>query len=311
MHLVASAEEGSAMTPERLEQLRAIDIHTHCEVHHDGSIAMPDHLLEAMGRHFRAGTDWPDIDDLAAYYRERDIACVTFSVDAERVLGVPPVPSEAIAEGAARHADVLIPFGSVDPLVEGAPERAASLVTEHGVRGIKLHPTLQAFRPDDRLVYPLYEAIAAAGVPVLVHTGQSGVGAGVRGGGGLRLSYSNPMHLDAVAADFPDLDVVFAHPSFPWQEEALAVAVHKRNVWIDLSGWSPKHFPPILVTYINRFLSDRVLFGSDYPAITPDRWLADFDRLPISDEVRPAVLKDNAVRLLGLEAASGVTQPVG
>jgi predicted TIM-barrel fold metal-dependent hydrolase len=103
-----------------------------------------------------------------------------------------------------------------------------------------------------------------------------------------------------VAADFPHLKIILAHPSFPWQDEALAVATHKPGVHIDLSGWSPKYFPPQLVQYANTLLKDKVLFGSDYPVLTPDRWLADFDKLAIKDEVRPKILKENAARLLGL-----------
>ncbi len=120
------------------------------------------------------------------------------------------------------------------------------------------------------------------------------------GGGGIRLKYSNPMAVDDVAADFPDMDIILAHPSFPWQEEALAVATHKPNVYIDLSGWSPKYFPEILVRYVNGLLKHKMLFGSDFPLITPERWLSDFERLPIKDEVRPLVLRDNAIRLLKL-----------
>jgi predicted TIM-barrel fold metal-dependent hydrolase len=108
------------------------------------------------------------------------------------------------------------------------------------------------------------------------------------------------MDLDDVAADFPDLRIIAAHPSFPWQDEALAVATHKPNVYIDLSGWSPKYFPPQLVRYANTLLKHKVLFGSDYPVLTPDRWLADFERLEIKPEVRPLILKENAARLLGL-----------
>jgi predicted TIM-barrel fold metal-dependent hydrolase len=96
------------------------------------------------------------------------------------------------------------------------------------------------------------------------------------------------------------MPIVIAHPSFPWQDEALAVATHKPNVYIDLSGWSPKYFPPNLVQYSNTLLKERVLFGSDYPALTPDRWIEDFNTLNIKPEVRPLVMKENAVRLLGL-----------
>jgi hypothetical protein len=151
------------------------------------------------------------------------------------------------------------------------------------------------------LAYPLYEAIAEAKLPALFHTGQTGVGAGTPGGGGIRLKYSNPMLLDDVAADFPDMPIVLAHPSFPWQEEALSVATHKPQVYIDLSGWSPKYFPPILVQYANTLLKDKILFGSDYPVMDPQRWMDDFAKLSIKPEVRPKILKENAARLLGLQ----------
>jgi predicted TIM-barrel fold metal-dependent hydrolase len=153
------------------------------------------------------------------------------------------------------------------------------------------------------MAYPLYEVIEELGVPALFHTGQTGIGSGVPGGGGIRLKYSHPMLLDDVAVDFPELRIILAHPSFPWQEEALAVAMHKPHVYIDLSGWSPKYFPPILIQYANSLLQDKVLFGSDYPVITPDRWLADFAALEIKPQVRSKILKDNAVRLLGLAGA--------
>ena len=82
--------------------------------------------------------------------------------------------------------------------------------------------------------------------------------------------------------------------------DRLSVATHKPNVYIDLSGWSPKYFPPILVRYINSILQDKMLFGSDWPVITPDRWMADFAKLDIRDEIRPKVLKANARKLLNI-----------
>jgi hypothetical protein len=211
------------------------------------------------------------------------------------------VPNDEIAEAAHAHPDVLIPFGSVDPhLGRAAVREVHRLVDELRVRGFKFHPTVQAFHPNDRMAYPVYEAIAEHGLIALFHTGQTGIGVGVPGGAGLRLKYSNPLAVDDVAADFPDLPIVLAHPSFPWQDEALAVATHKPQVHIDLSGWSPRYFPPQLVHYANTLLADKVLFGSDFPMITPDRWLADFETLDIKPEVRPKILKHNAARLLGL-----------
>ena len=108
------------------------------------------------------------------------------------------------------------------------------------------------------------------------------------------------MLIDDVAADFPDLAIVMAHPSVPWQDEAISIATHKANVHIDLSGWSPKYFPPQLVRAANSFLQGKVLFGSDFPLLTPQRWLRDFEQLDIKPEVRPMILKRNAARLLDL-----------
>ncbi|MFD7658916.1 amidohydrolase family protein [Actinosynnema sp. NPDC059797] len=285
-----------------LDAIVAIDVHTHAEVALDGRTSLSRELLDASERHFKAhGHRRPTIAETAAHYRERRLAAVVFTVDAEHATGHPRIANEEVAASCAEHPDVLIPFASVDPWKGRAGVREARrLVEEHGVRGFKFHPSLQGFPPDDRMAYPLYAAIEELGVPALFHSGQTGIGAGVRGGGGIRLGHSNPMLVDGVAADFPDLRIVLAHPSFPWQDEALAVATHKPNVHIDLSGWSPKYFPPQLVRYANSLLQDKVMFGSDYPVITPDRWLADFADLDLKPAVRPKILKHNAARLLGL-----------
>jgi predicted TIM-barrel fold metal-dependent hydrolase len=228
------------------------------------------------------------------------MAAVIFTVDDEAGMGRKRLGNAEVLEAAARNPDVLIPFASVDPHKGKLAVREAREWIERGARGFKFHPNTQAFWPNDVMVYPLYEVIAEAGLIALFHSGTTGIGAGLPGGGGVRLKYSNPMAVDDVAADFPGLNIILAHPSFPWQEEALAIAVHKPNVYIDLSGWSPKYFPEILVRYTNTLLKHKMLFGSDYPLITPDRWLKDFEKIDIRDEVRPLVLKENAARLLGL-----------
>ena len=174
-------------------------------------------------------------------------------------------------------------------------------MTEHGVRGFKFHPSLQAFEPNDARVLPAVRGAAgAAACPRCSTPGRPASAPGLPGGRGIKLRYSGPMLLDDVAADFPHLTIVMAHPSVPWQDEAISIATHKANVYIDLSGWSPKYFPPQLVRAANSLLKRKVLFGSDFPVITPDRWLADFAQLEIKDEVRPLILKDNALRILGL-----------
>lgn len=288
-----------------IDELIAIDFHTHaeepcCGPRDDGY----DDFQAGMAKYFKNPTGHnhlPTVQETADYYRERKIGCVIFPVDAERETGFRRYDNYEVARIAAENRDIMIPFASIDPAKgkTGARE-ARRLVREFGVKGFKFHPTMQGFFPNDRMAYPLYEAIAEEGAIALFHTGQTGVGAGMRGGMGMRLKFSNPMHLDDVAVDFPDLPIVLAHPSFPWQEEALSVATHKPNVYIDMSGWSPRYFPPVLVQYANTLLKNKMLFGSDWPAITPDRWLSDFAKIEIRDEVRPLILKENARKLLKL-----------
>jgi uncharacterized protein len=274
----------------------------HIEVGSDGHPSLPGDLAAAASAYFKADVGRPDLATIAGYYRERSMAAVVFTVDARTRLAHPPIPSAEIAAQAADHADVLIPFGSVDPLTgPAASSRARSTAAEHGVQGFKLHPTVQGFDPGDDAYRPLWQTLADLGLPVVVHSGQTGIGAGLPGGAGLKLRYSNPMLLDDVLAEHPRLRVVFAHPAVPWVDEQLSIVTHKPGAWIDLSGWSPKYFPPRLVRAAGSYLQDRVLFGSDFPLLGPDRWLADFDGLGFDPQVRQKIVKDNALRLLGLE----------
>jgi uncharacterized protein len=283
-----------------LDSLVAIDVHTHAWKSALRVGDTPTESQQAMGNYFRYAPQHQTVPEMAAMYRELKMAFVVFTVDGEKGASR-AITNEEIAELAHKHADVAIPFASINPHrgAEGVA-MAKRLIRDYQVRGFKFHPSVQEFYPNDRMAYALYEVIAEAKLPALFHTGQTGVGAQTPGGGGVRLKYSHPMLLDDVAADFPDMPLVLAHPSFPWQEEALSVATHKPQVYIDLSGWSPKYFPPILVQYANTLLKDRILFGSDYPVMAPERWIAEFEKLPIKPEVRPLIMKENAARLLGL-----------
>lgn len=289
-----------------VDDLVAIDIHTHaeepCGGHRDDGY---DEFQAAMAQYFKnpAGKDGmlPSVQQTADYFRERKIGAVIFPVDAECNTGFRRYSNEEVAEICAENDDILIPFASVDPWKGKAGIREIRrMARDFGVYGFKFHPTMQGFWPNDRQFYQIWDAIQEEGKIALFHTGQTGVGSGMPGGMGMKLKYSNPMAIDDVAADFPDLKIIMAHPAFPWQEEALSVCMHKPNVYIDLSGWSPKYFPQILIDYANKLIRKKVLFGSDWPAITPDRWLRDFENAPFRDEVRPLVLKENAKRLLNL-----------
>ena len=285
----------------RYDDAVAIDVHVHIEIGPEGHDQLSPELREAVSRYFRGNTVLPSIEEIAQHYRSRKIMAVVFGVDSALTTGQPRIPNEFVVEGARRHPDVLIPFASVDPRRgrDGLAE-ARELIAEGSIRGFKFHPNIQQFDPNDRSAYPLYQIIAEAGAVAMFHTGHSGIGAGLPGGGGIRLKHGNPMLIDDVAVDFPDLKIIMAHPSFPWQDEAISIALHKPQVYIDLSGWSPRRFPAQLVDHLGRGLRSQVLFGSDYPLITPDRWLDDFATLDVPDEARTSILKENAARLLGL-----------
>src|SRR6201998_1514083 len=286
-----------------IDNLVAIDVHTHVHKSVNAPKANPEdnESLAAMAAYFKTAAASFTVDDLAAYYRERKMAAVTVTIDQKNAPEDPArVTPMEIIERSREHADILIPFGSVDPARGAEAVKMARRQIEAGAKGFKFHPSSQAFLPNDRSVYPVYEVIQEAGLPALFHTGQTGAGAGTRGGGGIRPAYSHPMHLDDVAVDFPDMPIILAHPSFPWQEEALSVATHKPQVYIDLSGWSPKYFAPILVQYANTILKHKMLFGTDFPVLTPERWMADLEKIAIRDEVKPGIFKHNAAKLLGL-----------
>jgi predicted TIM-barrel fold metal-dependent hydrolase len=291
------------MSRMRTDSLAAIDVHVHIESDGHGCFSLDNELMAASAKYFKSDDDRaPSLERIAGIYRELNMAAVVFTVDSGTFTGHPALSSEDICDAAREHADVLIPFGSVDPLRGAdAVAQARRLVGEHGARGFKFHPSLQGFAPNDERFYPLWEEIQALGVPALFHTGQTGIGAGLPGGRGIKLRLSDPMLIDDVAADFPSLNVILAHPSVPWADSAISMATHKANVFIDLSGWSPKYFPPNLVRNANSLLQDKVLFGTDFPLLTAQRWLRDFEALDIKPDVRPKILKANAARLLGLD----------
>jgi len=285
-----------------VEELVAIDVHTHAEV----SCREPEdeawrEYEEAASRYFKTDKR-PTIAETVSYYRERKIGLVMFTVDSEAEMGVRRVSNEEVIDAARENPDIMVAFASIDPHKgKLGVRKARSLLAAGGVKGFKFHTTAQGFFPNDRLAYGLYEVIAEHKLPAIFHSGHSGIGTGMRGGGGIRLKYSNPIHLDDVAADFPDMKVIIAHPSWPWQDEALSVCLHKPNVFIDLSGWSPKYFPEQLVRYANTRLRGKILFGSDFPLITPDRWIESFREAGFKPEVHQQILKDNAIAVLGLK----------
>lgn len=278
--------------------MKLIDLH----IHPPGPGGLSTEEQAQMAAYFRGGPPPASTEEMADYYQKLDMFGVLFAIDNETVSGRPPVPNQYFADCIARWPDTFTAFGSVDPWKGKAALLEADRVADMGLKGLKFHPSTQEFFPNDQRFYPLWDKAQELGLILLFHSGTTAVGAGQPGGGGVKLGYARPVpYIDDIAADFPEVRIIMAHPSWPWQEEQLAILVHKPNVYMDLSGWSPKYFSPSLITYANHMISDKVMFGSDYPAITPERWLRDFAQAPFDDKVRPNILRENAARLLGVD----------
>jgi len=285
-----------------LTKLKAIDVHVHAEVScHDPEDPVMGKFFDATTKYFKTERKRPTIAETIAIYREMEIGFVMFTVDMESAMGVKRISNEEIAQAALDNSDIMVAFASIDPHKGkfGARE-ALRLIEEYGVKGFKFHPPMQDFHPYDRMAWPLYEVIAGYGLPAIYHTGHSGMGTGMKGGGGVRLKWGQPMLVDDVAVDFPDMKIILAHPSWPWTDESLSMALHKENVFIDLSGWSPRYFPRQVIHYANTQLRRKMLFGSDFPLIKPDLWMEEAVKVGFREEVMPLILKENAARLLKL-----------
>jgi predicted TIM-barrel fold metal-dependent hydrolase len=283
--------------------MRAIDFHVHLPTPDwmDGSMGG---YIEPAEAYFRSPAQRATLDELAARYAALDARALLLAWDAETATGRPRVPNETVAQACRRHPDTFVGFGSVDPHKGAAAVEEVAAIAALGLRGVKFHPSLQAFAPDDERHWPLFAACERHDLVALFHTGTSGIGAGQPGGQGIRLDYARPIRLDAVAAAHPGLTVVAAHFGWPWHLELVAMALHKTNVYIDISGWSPRRVPAEVVAELGGRLSGQFLWGSDFPFLTPERCLREVAELGLRDEVLDRVLYANAARILGIEDAA-------
>jgi hypothetical protein len=212
------------------------------------------------------------------------------------------MPMSYIAEAVKQHPERFIGFGAVDPHKGRVAVQQLDEIAGLGLKGLKFHAGSQRFFANDPQYYPLWERASELGLICLFHSGTTGVGAGTPGGGGIKLEYMRPIpYIDDVAADFPDLKIIMAHPPFPWDKEGLAMLRHKPNVYMDLSGWAPAYFDPLVVQYARTIAQDKILYGSDWPVLTPQRWLRDWAAYEVAPEVDIKIMRDNAARLLGRE----------
>lgn len=241
-------------------------------------------------------------DDVIAEFTEAGVDAVLVALDLETTIDTPPCSNEYVAGMWKRHPDrVIQAWGAVDPFKgEVAIREAIEAIEVHGMLGFHFHPIMGHFAVNDREHYPLFETISALKAPVMIDVGTTGMGAGIPGGMGAKIRHAHPSAIDELAADFPDLTIIAAHPGWPWVDEMTAVALHKGNVFWEMSGWAPKHFPPQLKIDMRARLQDKIMFGSDYPSLPYERIFREWDELGYKPEVMEKIYHGNAERVLGL-----------
>jgi predicted TIM-barrel fold metal-dependent hydrolase len=282
--------------------LQAIDMHAHIQT---GERAKQGwgHIAKA-GLPMNTGKWRSDPDGMAEMYQSQNMMAVIFDVDGETRSGVKMDNGETAA-WMKKYPDTFIGFGSVDPWKGKIAENEVKRCADMGLRGMKFQQAAQGFNPNDERFFPIYETIVRLNLPVIFHTGTTAVAAGSPGGKGITLEYCKPIpYIDNLAAWYPEMRIIMAHPSWPWHDDQLAVLRHKGNTYMDLSGWAPKYFPASTVHNINTLVQDKAFFGTDFPMMTPERWLAEFAELPLKDSVRPKILLYNAAKFLGIELAA-------
>ena len=280
--------------------MRIIDLH--CYPNTEPWIKSQGPYVEALAEYWNRAWTAKTEPEVIEDFKKAGVEAVLVAFDIETVTATPPCSNEYVARmrddnpGVIRQA-----WAAVDPLKgDAAIHEASKAIKELGMLGLHFHPIMGHFSVDDRKLYPLWETINALRAPVMIDVGTTGMGAGMPGGLGAVIRHAHPAAIDQLAADFPNLSIVAAHPGWPWTEEMIAVALHKGNVSWELSGWAPKYFPDPLKRDIRSRLKDKIMFGSDYPSIPYERLLREWRELGYSDELMEKIFHGNAERILGL-----------
>lgn len=280
--------------------MRIIDLH--CYPNTQPWIDCQGPYVRALAEYWDREWKAKEEDDVIAEFTEAGVEAVLVALDLETTIDTPPCSNEYVAGMWKRHPDrVIQAWGAVDPFKgEVAIREAKEAIEVHGMLGFHFHPIMGHFAVNDREHYPLFETITALKAPVMIDVGTTGMGAGIPGGLGAKIRHAHPAAIDELAADFPDLTIIAAHPGWPWVDEMTAVALHKGNVFWEMSGWAPKHFPPQLKIDMRARLQDKIMFGSDYPSLPYERIFREWDELGYKPDVMEKIYHGNAERALGL-----------
>lgn len=280
--------------------MRIIDLH--CYPNTQPWIDCQGPYVDALAAYWKRDWSAKSEADVAQEFRDNQIDACLVALDLSTTINTPPCSNDYVAGMRDRNADCIIAaWGAVEPAMgRAAIDEARHAVLDLKMIGFHFHPIMQHFSVDDRQYYPLWEEIAGLKVPVMIDVGMTGMGAGMPGGMGAKTRHAHPSAIDALAADFPSLNIIMAHPGYPWVDETTVVALHKGNVYWEMSGWGPKYLPPQIVRDMRGRLQDKMMFGSDYPSIPYPRLIREWNELGFKEEFLDKFFHGNAERVLGL-----------
>jgi len=279
--------------------MRIIDLH--CYAGTQAWIDSQGPYVAALAKYWKRAWAPKSEDDVVAEFTAAGVEACLVALDLETTVKTPPCTNDYVHGMWKRHPRRIIQcWGTLDPFKPDAIPEAKKAVEQLGFIGFHFHPIMQHFAVNDRRVYPLIEVINALKAAVMIDVGTTGMGAGLPGGMGARIRHAHPSAIDDLAADFPNLKIIAAHPGWPWVDETTAVLLHKGNVFWEMSGWAPKYLPEQLKKDIRGRLQDKVMFGSDYPSMPYERIFREWDELGYSPEMMEKLFHGNAERVLGL-----------
>jgi len=279
--------------------MRIIDLH--CYPSTQKWIDCQGPYVEALAKYWKRDWSAKTEEEVIGEFTEFGVEAVLVALDLEITIGTPPCGNDYVADMWKRNQGrVIQAWGAVDPLKDDAAEDARHAVEDLGMMGFHIHPIMQHFAVDERRFYPLWETIAALGAALMIDVGTTGMGAGTPGGMGAKIRHAHPLSLDDLAADFPTMTIIAAHPGWPWIDDMTAVALHKANVYWEMSGWAPKYLPEALKRDIRGRLRDKIMFGSDYPSMPYERIFREWGEIGYPDDVLEGFYHGNAERVLGL-----------
>jgi uncharacterized protein len=277
--------------------MRAIDVHVH-----PSTRGLDTH---ACGYFKRDLNEIPrDENKFADLFIKQDVKALVIGWHPSTVKEGARNTNDHVLDLAGKYPDafagILASLDTSAPNLAEVAVYAGELLKNPTVKGFKFHPPDQGFYPSDRKYYGIWEVLQAGSKPVMFHVGFTVLGANTDGGSGIGLDCGRPIHLDTVAKDFPRMKIIAAHPGWPWEEELIGIVTHKKNVYVDTSGYLAEQLPEIFLRAIRGRLQDKALFGTDFPYVDLEKALASFDKLDFKDTTKEKILLSNAKTLFEL-----------